>query len=163
MVTNIAFALLISAFLTVFLIACHPAHVVGDDINYEDISDLYYTVAKSTNPPFYQRYRVFTVDGAHTFYHERREGDHWPLTENDAVDLGKVEMNEAEWSQFCQCVSGGKVTKRTAGAAGASDGSSGPGLYIYWGGDKNAYQVFTFANVDKAYDFRKFCEGIMAK
>ena len=156
---DVLFILLIAAFLVVFLVACASPLVVGDDIKFNQISDFYYTIDASTNPPFFLRYRVYTVDGVHTFYHEERSGDHWPLTDNDATVIEKREMTEEEWDSFCKCIADGKVTKRTDSVEA---GSSGPWLYLYWSGDKGTYQVFEFRDLDAQYDFRKWCEGMVA-
>ena len=99
---DVLFILLIAAFLVVFLVACASPLVVGDDIKLDQISDFYYTIDASTNPPFLLRYRVYTVDGVHTFYHEERSGDHWPQTDNDATVIEKREMTEEEWDSFCK-------------------------------------------------------------
>ena len=152
---DILFILLITAFLVVFLFACASPLVVGDTIKFDQIKDFYYTIDASTNLPFY-RYRVYTVDGVHTFYHEERSGDHWPLTENDATVIEKKEMTEEEWAVFCRCIAGGKVSKRIDST------DSGPWLFIYWEGDKGRNQVFSFRGLDAQYDFRKWCEEMMA-
>ena len=156
---NILFILLPAVLLIVFLVACGGPLTVGDGIKLEQISDFYYTVSTSTNPPFFQRYRVVTEDGVHTFYHEKREGDHWPLTENDVTISGRKELSPDEWTQFCKCIEGGTVTERKEET---STGGSGPGLYIYWDGDKGTKQVFAFRDLDAQYDFRKFCEDMTA-
>ena len=43
---------------------------VGSDVPFERITDFYYTYDASTNPPFFQRYRLYVEDGAYFFYHE---------------------------------------------------------------------------------------------
>ena len=70
---------------------------VGKRIAKESVTDFYYTYASSTNPPDYQRYRFYTENGQYFFYHEKREGDHWPLTENDVTVSGTRELTDAEW------------------------------------------------------------------
>ena len=110
---DVLFILLIAAFLVVFLVACTSPLVVGDDIKFDQISDFYYTIDASTNPPFFLRYCVYTVDGVHTFYHEERSGDHWPLTDNDATVIEKREMTEEEWDSFCKCIADGTDIQQT--------------------------------------------------
>ena len=70
-----------------------------------------------------------------------------------------VELTEEHWSAFCKCIEGGKVTKRTDSI---DSGDSGPWLFIYWEGDKGRNQVFSFRDLDAQYDFRKWCEEMMA-
>ena len=59
---------------------------VGTDVKMPDITEFYFTYSSSTYPPEFQRYRFLVKNGAHLFHHEKREGDHWPLTEKVAVD-----------------------------------------------------------------------------
>ena len=61
---------------------------VGADIGQEDVTEFYYTLSSSTDPPRYQRYRFFLEEGRPFFYHEKREGDHWPLRESDITVSG---------------------------------------------------------------------------
>lgn len=159
MALNIVFVILIVSLLAFFLLSCvgKSALSVGEDIRFDEISDFYYTIDASTNPPFFQRYRVYTADGVHIFYHERREGDHWPLTEADISESGKIELSDEEWDEFCQCLWGGSVTKRKESA---ESGGSGPWLYLYWERDKNDWQVFAFENLDKLYAFKKLCDRL---
>ena len=133
--------------------------VVGKDIKNEDITEFYYTYSTSTNPPHYQRYHFYTEDGRCFFYHEQREGDHWPLTEEDAVDTGTVELSEDEWAAFLDLVKGGTISKRTESA---DAGYAGPFLYLYWKGDKDKYQVFEFETWEKEDAFEEFCETLKA-
>ena len=57
--------------------------IVGKNIKINDINDFYYTLDGSTNPPYFHRYRFYKEEGKYFFYHEKREGDHWPLTDGD--------------------------------------------------------------------------------
>lgn len=156
---DILFILLIAAFLVVFLFACASPLVVGDTIKFDQINDFYYTIDASTNPPFYLRYRVYTIDGVHTFYHEERSGDHWPLTVEDISVSDSVELTEEQWAAFCKRIEGGKVSKR---GESVDSGDSGPWLFIYWEGDEGSNQVFEFRDLDAQYDFRKWCEEMVA-
>ena len=70
--------------------------VVGKDVAPEDISEFYFTYDASTYPPEFQRYRLFKKDGRVFFYHEKREGDHWPLREEDATVTGTTELSEEQ-------------------------------------------------------------------
>ena len=127
---------------------------VGEDIVFERITDLYYTYDASTFPPHYQRYRFYAAEGKHWFFHETREGDHWPLTEEDATVSGTRELTEAQWAGFLSLVSGGTVTKREESA---DSGGAGPWLYLYWDGDRGEYQVFGFSSREAETSFEELC------
>ena len=127
---------------------------VGTDIAMKDITEFYYTYATSTNPPNYQRYHFYIKDGAYMFYHEKREGKHWPLTEKDISVSGRKVLSQEEWKTFFNCVNGGKVEKRKEHL---ESGGSGPWLFLYWKGDKSKIQEFTFANRNKKVFFEEMC------
>ena len=127
---------------------------VGKDIAIEDISEFYYTYATSTYPPDYQRYLFYVDNGTSMFYHEKREGDHWPLSEDDITISGSIELSEEEWSYFFSLLKDGKVKKRSESA---DSGRSGPWLYLYWNGDRSKYQEFSFASWDAEVSFEEFC------
>ena len=128
--------------------------VVGTDVTMEDITEFYYTYATSTYPPDYQRYHFYVKDGSYLFYHEKREGRHWPLTEKDVTVSGTKNLSPEEWEIFFSCVNGGKVEKRKEHL---ESGGSGPWLYLYWKGDKSKIQEYSFANLGKKTSFEEFC------
>lgn len=128
--------------------------IVGKNISIGDVTEFYYTYSTSTFPPDYQRYRFYVEDGKYFFYHEKREGEHWPLRETDKTVFGTVELSEAEWSTFFDYLKGGVVKKRTEST---ECGSSGPWLYLYWKGDRSKYQEFSFESFDKKISFEEFC------
>ncbi len=130
---------------------------VGTDIAIGDVTAFYYTYATSTNPPDYQRYLFSVEDGKRLFTHEKREGNHWPLTEADITVSGTLELTDEAWAAFFDCLKGGKVTKREEDI---SSGGSGPWLYLYWDGDKDAYQQFSFASWDAVKEFEALCEEL---
>ncbi len=130
---------------------------VGKKISYEDITEFYYTESSSAYPPTYQRYRFYVEDGKRMFFHEKREGDTFPLTEADATVTGTKELTEEEWQSFLNCVDGGEVEKRTEST---ESGGSGPWLYLYWKKDKGKYQEFTFASYDKQVQFEELCKAL---
>lgn len=132
--------------------------IVGDRIKLEDITDFYYTYDSSTNPPEYQRYRYYTDEGDFFFYHEKREGNHWPLTEDDISESGTVSLTEEQWNAFYDLLKGGTVRKRTESA---DSGDAGPWLYLYWTNDSGVNQVFSFESYGKQTDFEAMCEGLM--
>ena len=131
--------------------------IVGKDIKKEDISEFYFTYDASTYPPYFQRYRFYTEDGKCFFYHEKREGDHWPLLESDIAISGKKELSEEEWNRFFDLLKDGKVEKRTESV---EDGDSGPWLYLYWKKDRGKYQEFSFASYGKQKEFEGYCKEL---
>lgn len=131
--------------------------IVGTTIKPEDITEFYYTYDTSTNPPQYQRYRFYVENGKGFFYHEKREGNHWPLTEADATVKGTIPLTEAEWQEFYSCLEEGVVTKRVENL---DSGDSGPWLFLYWKNDKGTMQVFRFAGYGKQKAFEALCESL---
>ena len=129
-------------------------YTVGTDIGEDEISEFYYTYSTSTNPPEYQRYRFYTEDGKRLFYHEKREGDCWPLTEDNITVSGTVGLTAEEWDEFFDSVEGGRVTAR---GDDSSTGGSGPYLYLYWSDDGFEYQQFSFASNEKQAAFEALC------
>ena len=132
--------------------------VVGKDISVEAITEFYYTHSSSTNPPDYQRYRFYTEEGTYKFYHEKREGIAWPLTESHITRSGSIELSEEEWTEFLNFLKGGIVKKRDQSI---ETGGSGPWLYLYWNGDRDEYQAFSFATLNERNAFEEFCEKLV--
>jgi len=128
--------------------------IVGTQIEESEITEFFYTCSKSTNPPSYLRYRFYTQDGAHRFFHETRGGDHWPLTEADVTASGEKALSQEEWSAFFDTLRGGRVKKR---APSAESGDPGPWLYLYWKGDRGMIQEFSFASREARADFEALC------
>ena len=133
------------------------AKTVGKDIGLKEIKEFYYTYDASTYPPQYQRYRFFTSQGKYYFYHEKREGDHWPLTEADATMTGTIELSEEEWDTFYGHLKDGTVVDRTESL---DCGNAGPWLYLYWSGDHGKTQAFTFQPYGKRTGFEEFCAAL---
>ena len=131
--------------------------IVGTDIDYDAVGDFYYTYETSTFPPEYQRYRFYVEDGKRWFFHERREGERFPLEEADITATGTLELTDDQWARFCECVEGGTVKAREELL---EDGASGPWLYLYWDGDEGRYQEFAFASYGALLDFEAFCEEL---
>ena len=127
---------------------------VGADVKMEDITDFYFTYDSSTNPPQFQRYRFSVKDGTYQFYHEKREGNHWPLREKDITVSGTKELSLEEWKTFFDYLKDGKVEKRKEHL---ESGGRGPWLFLYWKGDKGKIQEFTFASYEKRISFEKYC------
>lgn len=152
----VVIALVIAGALLV--LAGNRARVVGRDIAAADITEFFYTRSSSVNPPEYQRYRFRVEDGTYTFYHEKREGAHWPLTESDITVSGTVELSGKEWTEFMECLNGGTVKKR---GESAEAGGSGPWLYLYWKGDRAKYQEFSFSSLEAKRSFEEFCAELV--
>ncbi len=129
---------------------------VGRDVAEADITEFYYTIDSSTDPPEFQRYRLSAEDGKHYFYHETREGDHWPLTEADITVSGTKELSEEEWAAFYACLNGGSVKARSESA---DSGGRGPWLFLYWKGDRSKYQEFSFADRGRETSFEELCRA----
>lgn len=135
-------------------------YVVGKDIAVGEIKDFYYTIDSSTNPPEFQRYRFTNKEGKYFFYHEKREGNVWPLTEKYITVSGSIELNDKQWSSFFSCVDKGRVTKRSDEA---KSGGRGPWLFLYWTKDGKVYQVFNFATLEQKQDFEQLCVNLKAE
>ena len=131
--------------------------IVGTDIAFADITDFFYTYDASTNPPEYQRYRFYVEDGATFFYHETREGDGWPLTEADITVSGTAALTEEALARFHGLLEGGIVRRREESL---DSGDAGPWLFIYWNGDGDEYQAFSFASPEARSKFEAFCAAL---
>ena len=131
---------------------------VGTDVRFEDITDFYYTCDASTDPPHYQRYRFYTQDGKHYFYHETREGGGWPQTEADITRSGSVELTDVQWSAFCELLNGGTASRREEHL---ESGDAGPWLYIYWQGGEEEGREFSFEEAGTVLAFEEFCAAIV--
>ncbi len=127
---------------------------VGADIQSGDITDFYYTFSSSTFPPQYQRYRFYAENGTHRFFHEKREGDHWPLLESDATDSGTKVLNAEEWKAFFRSIEGGTVKNREEHL---ESGDSGPWMYLYRNGGPKEGQEFYFATLGARNAFLDLC------
>ena len=66
-------------------------------------------------------------------------------------------LSDEDWNEFCSCVSGGSVTKRKESF---ESGGSGPWTFLYWKRDKGDWQVFSFADLDRQYAFKKLCDRL---
>ncbi|MBO4316860.1 MAG: hypothetical protein J5855_01090 [Mailhella sp.] len=130
---------------------------VGTDIKADDITDFYHTVSTSTFPPHYQRYRFCVENGEHRFFHETREGDHWPLLESDATDSGTKILDQDEWAAFFRCVEGGSVKNREEHL---ESGGSGPWMFLYRKGGPKEGQEFYFSSPEAEFAFLKLCAAL---
>lgn len=162
---GILFAVVLASFISLGCIGCakkvadsNPsemgAKIVGKKITEDKFKDFYYTYATTVNPPEFQRYRFYMENGKAFFYHEKREGNNVFLTEDDITVCGTKELSDEEWSRFWNLIDGGNVSKRKENT---DSGNSGPWLYLYWDGDKDIYQEFSFAEDEYVYEFETFC------
>ena len=131
---------------------------IGKDIGIDDVTDFYYTYSSSAYPPEYQRYRFYVEDGQYCFYHEKREGDSWPLREKDITISGTRILSEEEWQRFFEHLAGGTVQKRSEDVV---DGDAGPWTYLYWKKDKGKYQEFHFASWGDRIAFEEYCDSLL--
>lgn len=134
--------------------------IVGKDIIENDFNEFFYTYATTTYPPEFQRYRFYMEDGEYMFYHEKREGDSVFLTEDDITVNGSMKLSEEEWQIFWDYMKKGTVKKRTSSDA---SGGKGPWLYLYWDGDEEIIQEFSFDEYDTVLDFEQFCIDLKNK
>ncbi len=133
---------------------------VGSDVKIEDVTEFFYTLSTSTNPPHYQRYRFYAQEDGTFFYHEKREGDHWPLREGDITVSGTRELTEAEWSAFFDLLRDGTVRQREEHP---EDGDPGPWLYLYWKRDKGTWQEYAFPGYQARSAFEDFCAALTGR
>ena len=155
---SVCCAIAIAVVVFLFIMTGNRERVVGADIAADDITEFFYTYSSSTYPPDYQRYRLYKENGIYKFYHEKREGQDWPLTEAHITISGSVELSEEEWTEFQNYLNGGKVKERNQGS---ETGGSGPWLYLYWKGDGGKYQEFSFLTVNEKKAFEEFCEELV--
>ena len=133
--------------------------IVGDDIALNEIKEFYYTYENINYDACYLRYQFYNENSKHMFFFEKRErpNDYGPATEKDTTAKGTIELTDEQWSEFCEFVKGGIVKKR---GDNADSGGSGPWLYLYWKGDKDKYQEFTFESVSKELEFEDYCSEL---
>ena len=134
-------------------------NAAGDFPAIGEISEFYYTLSASTDPPHYQRYRFYTEDGELRMYHETREGGGWPQTEEDITASGTVELTEEERAEFFRLVSGGTV-RDPAEEDDPVDGDEGPWTYLYRNGEQMEY---AFPSYGARVEFEEFCESLSRK
>ena len=134
------------------------AYVVGEDVLEQEFTEFYFTRSGSTFPPYYQRFRFFAEDGKHYMYHEKREGDTWPLTEKHITVSGTIELSDEQWQTFWNYIKGGTVQSRVENLEAGGDG---PWMYLYWLRDPSDFQEFRFDDYNKVLGFEDFCYGLI--
>ncbi len=135
---------------------------VGEDITDEDINEFYYTIENINYDAYYLRYMLSSEDGKHMFFFEERErpDDYGPATEEDTIAKGEFELSDKEWSKFYEIISGGTVQVRDDDPV---SGDSGPWTYLYWSGDEDKYQQYSFKSQSSQKEFEKLCEKLFKK
>ncbi len=132
--------------------------IVGADVLLQDINEVYYTVSSTNNPPEYNRIHIYKEEDIYILNHEVREGEHYPLTEEDITISDKIKLTEEQFNQIYEYLEGGTVTLRAARYDG---GDKGPFIYLYWNKDKNKYQQFSFKDYEQQLGFYKYCLSII--
>lgn len=135
------------------------AYVVGEKIARGDIREFWYTVSTSTDPPLFQRYRFTKNEDRVSFYHEKREGDHWPLRETDITVSGTLELSSEQRDRLYALLAGGTVSEREESL---ECGDSGPWLYLYWTRDRGKYREYEFTDYGRRLEFEEFCGELKA-
>lgn len=149
---------ILSALLLSGMVGCKREFVVGSDIQIDDINEFYYTYSSSTFPPEYQRYHFYKEDKNYWFYHEKREGEAFPLREEHITVSGKIELTKEQWETMYNYLKDGLVEKRKESV---TSGDSGPFLYLYWKKDRGKYQMFDFSSYQALQDFKTFCINLV--
>ncbi len=134
------------------------AYVVGEDVLEQEFTEFYFTRSGSTFPPYYQRFRFFAENGKHYMYHEKREGDTWPLTEEHITVSGTIELSDEQWQTFWDYIKGGTVQSRVENL---EDGGDGPWMFLYWLRDPSDFQEYRFDDYNKVLGFEDFCYSLI--
>ena len=133
--------------------------IVGKDIKEDDINEFYYTKENINYDAYYLRYLFYVEDGKHMFFFEERErkGDYGPTGDEDVKAKAEFELTDDEWSDFFEIIKGGEVKAREENT---ETGGSGPWTYLYWSGDKDRYQQYSFESYGSQKEFESFCEAL---
>lgn len=132
--------------------------IVSKHIKLKDINEFYFTLASSTNPSAFLRYHFYLSEGRYWLLVDKREGDHWPLTEDDRCSFKITNISDDNWNQMLALLENGVVTKRKEDT---TTGSSGPWMYLYYNGDKSENQQFEFVAVERQKEFVLLCEKLI--
>ena len=127
--------------------------IVGTDVKIDDITEFYFTYDSSTNPPQFQRYRFSVKNGAYQFYHEKREGNHWPLREKDITVSGTKELSLEEWKTFFDYLKDGKW-KRGKSILNPAEG--GPGCFYTGKGTSPKSRSFPLQIMENRFPLKSF-------
>ena len=123
-------------------------------LSIEEIRDFYYTYDASSYPPVYQRYRFYEEDGEYFFFHETREGEDWPQTEESITASGTVKLTEEDWKTFFGYIADGTLKQPEDEAL---SGDAGPWMYLYRGKGQEEY---VFASYAARLAFEEYCRKL---
>lgn len=154
MIEILCVAIVLTVIFSFYITTKNKDCVVGIEIAVEDITEFVYTYSSTTYPPKYRRYRFYQEEEIYKFYHEKREGSDWPLTESHITVSSDIELSEEQWIAFLHYLKGGKVKERKQSV---ETGGAGPWLYLYWKGDQGKYQEFSFLTLNEKSAFEEFC------
>ena len=132
----------------------------GTKVDLTDVVDFYYTYEWIGYNAEYLRYRFYTEDGRHYFFHEARkvEEDYGPAGKDDVTSIGTAELSQEEWDKFLGLIKDGKISKPEESA---STGDKGPWLYIYYTkGNDTQRMAYTFDPYISVEDFEEYCESL---
>lgn len=136
--------------------------IVGEDIKEDDIGEFYYTIENINLDAYYIRYKFYTDDGKHMFFFEERQrpDDYGPTTEEDTIAKTEFEISDKVWLSFYDTITGGTVCERDDDP---EDGDSGPWTYLYWSGDRDKYQKYSFGSQSGRKEFEQLCGKLVEK
>ena len=134
----------------------------GSEISDGDIAEFVYTFDHIGYNAEYQRFRFYTENGKHMFFHERREirGDYGFASEKDVTRKGDFQLKQNEWQSFCSFLQNGEIRQRNDEPV---DGDDGPWMYIYLKNSDSRGQEFYFADLQTRGSFEDFCESLAKK
>ena len=140
--------------LSCLTMAAGAEFIGGTDISKDDIRDFYSVYDTPCAEAVYQKYWFYAENGSKFFNHESRQGGSWPLTEENTVASGTIELTEEQWDGFFKLLRDGTVSEPDDEVV---DGDSGPWTHLYWTGDEGRYREFTFASYEKLLRFAEYC------
>ena len=150
-------AILLALLLCWLSLSACAEFIVGTDISADDIQSFYYIYDTPFAESVYQKYQFYTEKGSKFFCHESRQGDSWPLTQENAVASGTMELTDEQWAAFFELLRDGTVNEPDNEVL---DGDSGPWMHLYWTGDEGRFREFSFASYDKLLEFEDYCSGL---
>ena len=133
--------------------------VVGKNISLDEITQFHCVRDSSVYPPVYTAYHFCIENGSAQFEYETREGNSWPLTEEDIAILAAKDLTQEEWDELCSFLEGGHVKKEDEDLV---DGDDGPWFTLYWDRDRSEYRTFSFATDESRRSFEEYCEHLAA-
>ena len=135
-------------------------YIIGNKVKESMVYDFYYTEENINYNAFYLRYRFYREDDRYYFFYDirKKENDYGPATEQDRIVFGTIELEYYQWEKFIDTIASGKVEKRKQSN---ETGDRGPWTYLYWEGDKDINQQYSFGSYEKQQQFIELCEELM--